>query len=84
MNEKDSIFFIFIRLQKVHKNDLGFAHPAFTSHSSCNHIQQMDLLSLVLCSIFVQSLDFELGLTSFDTFIISLFITQSYPLHPRG
>jgi hypothetical protein len=34
----------------------------------------MDLHSLVLCSIHVQSLDFELELISFDTFIISFLL----------
>lgn len=72
---KRQSFYIFIRLQKVHKNDIGFAHPTFTSHMSCSPIQQIDLPSLVLCYILVQSLDFELGLTSSDTFIISLFTT---------
>jgi hypothetical protein len=67
--------FFNIRLQKVHKNGLGFAHPAFTSYVGYLPTEQMDFLSLVLCSIFVQSLDLELELTSFDTFIISLFAT---------
>jgi hypothetical protein len=38
----------------------AFVHPAITLYTSCLLIQQMDLLSLVLCSIFVQSLDFVL------------------------
>jgi hypothetical protein len=55
------------------QNGPGFAHPSFTFYTSCLPIEHMDLLSLVLCSIFVQSLDFQLELTSFDTFILSLF-----------
>jgi hypothetical protein len=74
-------FFIYLDYKKKYiQNGLGFACPAFISYMSCLTIQHMDLLSLVLCSIFVQSLDFELELTSFDTFRMSLLTSQSYPL----
>jgi hypothetical protein len=69
-----TIFFL-LGYKKYTKNGIGFACPAFTSYMSCLPIQQTDLLSLVLCSRYVQSLDIELDLTSFGTFILTLFTT---------
>jgi hypothetical protein len=53
----------YLEYKKHIKNGLGFAYPAFTSYTSYLPIQHMDLLSLVLCSMFVQSVDFALELT---------------------
>lgn len=57
---------LFVRLQKVHRKGPRFCPSSLP-------ILHMHLLSSVLCSVFLQSLDFELESPSFDTFIISLF-----------